>query len=87
MNKTALIFKHEFRKTIKRTGFIILTLLIPVLALLFIGISHLLSGITKPPVETYNIGYVDEAGGFAPLTEDNTAFIRFDTTRRPPRHW
>ena len=80
MNKTALIFKHEFRKTIKRGGFIVLTLSLPVLALLGIGISHFVSGISKPPSETYKIGYVDNTGGFNQFTtEGNTEFIPFDT--------
>ena len=82
MNKTALIFKHEFRKTIKRTGYIILTLALPVLALLGIGIFHLVSGISKPPSETYKIGYVDNAGNFTKFTtEGNTDFIPFDSAQ------
>ena len=82
MNKTVLIFKHEFSKTIKRGGFIVLTLSLPVLALLGIGISHIVSGISKPPSETYKIGYVDNTGNFNQFTtEGNTEFIPFDTNK------
>jgi ABC-2 type transport system permease protein len=81
MNKTLLIFRHEFLYTIKRTGFIILALALPVLALLGIGVFQLISGIAKPPVaEVTNIGYVDEAGGFDQFTgQGNITLVRFDT--------
>lgn len=80
MNKTILIFRHEFLHTIKRTGFIILTLALPVLALLGIGIFHIASGATKPPAEVTKIGYVDEAGGFDQFTtQGNINLVRFNT--------
>jgi ABC-2 type transport system permease protein len=80
MNKTLLIFRHEFLQTIKRTGFIILTLTLPVLALLAIGVFHIVSGVTKPPAEVTRIGYVDEAGGFDQFTtQGNITLVRFDT--------
>ncbi len=80
MNKTLLIFRHEFLHTIKRTGFIILTLALPVLALLGIGIFHIASGATKPPAEVTKIGYVDEAGGFDQFTtQGNITLVRFNT--------
>jgi len=41
MNKSLLIFKHEFLRKIRSAGFIILTLSIPVLALLGIGLFKL----------------------------------------------
>lgn len=68
MNRTLLIFTHEFFKTLKRTGFIILTLSLPVLALLGIGAFHVATGVTKPPAEVTEVGYVDEAGGFDQFT-------------------
>lgn len=75
MNKTYLIFKHEFLHTIKRVSFIILTLIIPVLALLGIGITELVTSISKPPViEITTIGYVDEVGIFDDHTSQD--FIR-----------
>ncbi len=80
MNKTLLIFRHEFLRTIKRTGFIILTFALPVLALLAIGIFHIASGVVKPPAEVTQIGYVDEVGGFGQFTsQENIILARFDT--------
>jgi ABC-2 type transport system permease protein len=65
MNKTYLIFKHEFMHKIKRVGFIIMTLIVPVLALLGIGVFKLASTISKPSVKEVSvIGYVDEVGVF-----------------------
>jgi ABC-2 type transport system permease protein len=81
MNKTLLIFRHEFLHTVKRTGFIILTLALPVLVLLGIGVFHIVSGIINPPVEVTRIGYVDEVGGFDQFTsQENVTLISFDTT-------
>lgn len=80
MNKTLLIFRHEFLQTIKRTGFIVLTLILPVLALLAIGIFHIASGMTQPPEEVNKIGYVDETGSFYQFTtRGNIIFVRIDT--------
>jgi len=81
MNKTLLIFRHEFRRTIKRKGFIIMTLIVPVLALLAIGVFQLVSAIIEPSeVETTIIGYVDEAGGFDQYTtQGNIELARYDT--------
>jgi ABC-2 type transport system permease protein len=79
-NKTFLIFKHEFRRTVRRTGFIILALSLPVLALLAIGIFQIVSGITKPPAEATKIGYVDEIGGFNQFTsQGNIILVGFAT--------
>jgi ABC-2 type transport system permease protein len=82
VNKTLLIFQHEFLHTIKRKGFIIITLIVPVLALLAIGVLQLASTISKPPVvTTTTIGYVDEAGGFDQYTtQGNIELVRFNTT-------
>ena len=80
MNKTLLIFRHEFLCTIKRTGFIIMTLIVPLVALLAIGVSQFISGIAKPTVEITTIGYVDESGGFQQYTsQGNITLVRFDT--------
>ncbi|MFC2070438.1 ABC transporter permease [Chloroflexota bacterium] len=81
MNKTALIFQHEFLHTIKRKGFIIMTLLVPVLALLAIGIFHVVLKTIEPPeIEITTIGYVDEAGGFDSYTTQGIIeLIRYDT--------
>jgi ABC-2 type transport system permease protein len=81
MNKTLLIFRYEFLRTIKRGGFIALTLSLPVLALLGIVIANVVSGIsTQTPVVT-KIGYVDEIGGFNQFTtQGKTELIEFETT-------
>jgi ABC-2 type transport system permease protein len=80
MKKTVLIFRHEFLSTIKRTGFIILTLALPVLSLLGIGVFHIISGITKAPAEITRIGYVDELGGLDQFTTQGTiTLVRFDS--------
>jgi len=80
-NKTLLIFRHEFLNTIKRKGFIIMTLIVPVLALIGIGVFHLVLTISGPPVvETTTIGYVDEAGGFDQYTTQGyIELVGFDT--------
>ncbi len=81
MNKTLLVFRHEFRHTIKRTGFIVLTIVPPLLILLGIGVYDIMSGITKPPAEVTKIGYVDEAGGFEQfVNQGNITLAPFDTT-------
>lgn len=65
MSKTYLIFKHEFLHTIKRVSFIIMTLIVPLLALLGIGITELVTTLSKPPEKVIkDIGYVDEVGIF-----------------------
>jgi ABC-2 type transport system permease protein len=68
MNKTLLIFRHEFLHMIKRKGFIILTLIVPILALIGIGVFQLASPGEPSVVEQTTIGYVDEAGGFEQYT-------------------
>ena len=81
MNKTLLITKHEFIISVKRVGFIILTLVLPVLALLLIGVMRIVSGVAAPPAEIIKIGYVDEAGGFDRFTEqENISLVPFDTS-------
>ena len=81
MNKTLLIFRHEFLHTIKRRGFIIMTLIVPLVALLSIGVFQLVSGIAEPPVQgVTTIGYVDKSGGFEGYTnQGKITLVRFDT--------
>jgi ABC-2 type transport system permease protein len=80
MNKTLLILRHEFLHTVKRRGFIIMTIIVPLIALLLIGVFQLVSGIAKPTVEIMTIGYVDELGGFQQYTsQGNITLVRFDT--------
>jgi ABC-2 type transport system permease protein len=70
MNKSYLIFKHEFIRKIKSAGFIILTLSIPAAVLLGIGIFKLAKSIFEDPEEViFTIGYVDEVGMFDDYTD------------------
>jgi ABC-2 type transport system permease protein len=79
VNKALLIFRHELLQTLRRVGFIILTFAPPVLALLAIGVFHIVSGIAKPPAEVTQIGYVDEVGGFDRfLTQGNINLVPFE---------
>jgi len=80
MNKTPLILRHEFLHTIKRKGFVVMTLIVPLVALLAIGVVQLVSGVARPTVEITTIGYVDESGGFQQYTsQGNITLVRFDT--------
>jgi ABC-2 type transport system permease protein len=80
MNRTFLIFRHEFSRTVRRTGFIVLTLALPVLALLGIGIFQIVSGIARPPAQVTKVGYVDEVGSFTQFTaQGNIDLVRYDT--------
>jgi len=57
-----------------------MTLIVPLIALLAIGVFQLTSGIAKPTVEITTIGYVDEAGGFDQYTnQEDVTLVRFDT--------
>ncbi len=57
-----------------------MTFIVPLIALLAIGVFQLISGIAKPTAEVTAIGYVDEAGGFDQYTsQGNITLVRFDT--------
>jgi len=81
LNKTFLILRHEFLHTVKRKGFIIMTLIVPLGALLAIGVYQLISGIAEPPaVEITTIGYVDHVGRINKKKKNgNIELVRFDT--------
>jgi len=68
-SRTGLIVRHEFLTTIKKKGFIILTLAVPVVILLGIGIFRLASSVVTPSAAVTRVGYVDHMGGFTPLYE------------------
>ena len=72
MHKTLLIFRYEFGQTVKRKGFIALTVIPPLLALIGIGVFQGLSGAAQPPPEAISIGYVDEVGGFNRFTDQES---------------
>jgi ABC-2 type transport system permease protein len=69
MNKTFIILKHEFWKTLRSTSFIILTLALPVLALLGVGIYQGVHYWYHPSaLQEEKIGYVDHIGMFGSFT-------------------
>ena len=86
MNKTVLILKHEFWQTIKRKGFIIMTLAFPLIVLLVIGIYQIVQSIDTPPAleEEVTIGYVDEVGGFDDYTSQpgGITFVAYQTEEK-----
>jgi ABC-2 type transport system permease protein len=71
MNRTAVIFKDELFTTLKRKGFILTTLALPVLGLLGIILFQLISGAAKPSslTDVPRIGYVDQVGIFNQYTQ------------------
>jgi ABC-2 type transport system permease protein len=75
MNKTRSIFKHEFLHTIRRAGFIILTLSLPVAALLGIGIYRIAAGVKAPPARETKLGYVDQLGGLSRFTTQGAVVL------------
>ncbi len=75
MNKTYLVFRHEFLMMIRRVGFIIITLIVPLLGMLAIIAVQIISGSTSTTVETKNVGYVDEIGGFDRFTEQGNVHL------------
>lgn len=57
-----------------------MTIIVPLVALLAIGIAHFVSGIAGPTGEITTIGYVDEVGEFQQYTsQGNIMLVRFDT--------
>ena len=86
MNKTVLILKHEFRQTIKRKGFVIMTLAFPLIVLLVIGIYQIVQGIDTPPAldEEVAIGYIDDVGGFDDYINQSggITFIAYQTEEK-----
>ena len=86
MNKTVLILKHEFRQTIKRKGFVIMTLAFPLIVLLVIGIYQIVQGIDTPPAldEEVAIGYIDEVGGFDDYIKQSggITFVAYQTEEK-----
>ena len=87
MNKTLLIFRHEFLLTIKRAGYIILTLIVPALALLAIGIFQLATVLSKSPQnKIVPIGYVDNLGLVdESAAEPDSRFISFGSKEEATR--
>lgn len=83
MNKTLLIFKHEFFQIIKRKGFIVMTLIVPLLALLFIGFFNIISDvINSKDTQIESIGYVNETTGFDKyMSQGEIQFVRYGSAK------
>ncbi|MDD5189843.1 MAG: ABC transporter permease [Dehalococcoidales bacterium] len=65
MNKTKLLIKHEFLTMVKRKGFIIMTLIVPVIALIGLLAARVIPTIINSSTPTVqNIGYIDHVGSF-----------------------
>jgi ABC-2 type transport system permease protein len=75
MNKTLLVLKHKFLRTVRRAGFIILTLSLPVAALLGIGVYRIESNVQKPSAQETRIGFVDQLGGLTQSTSQGTIVL------------
>lgn len=81
MNKTFLIFKHEFLQLLIKKGFIVMTMIIPILAVIALGIYQFVSLNMKNQEEKI-IGYVDETGSFNQYTDmKNIKLKRFNTVQ------
>ena len=80
MNKTLLILRHEFMTLVKRKGFIVMTVVFPLIGFAAIGIFLIVQGIGVGEVEIPAIGYVDELGDFSEYTtQGEFVFIPFST--------
>lgn len=78
MNKTFLVFRHEFLSMLRRTGFIVVTLIVPLVGILAIVAYQIISGAITPSAEIINVGYIDEVGGFDQFTQQgNVELIRY----------
>ncbi len=87
MNKTYLVFKHEFLNMLRRTGFIIMTLIVPLIFILAIVIYQIVSGAIKPSEEITRIGYVDNLGGFEQFTnQGNINLVRFNSAEEATKY-
>lgn len=80
MNKTLLILRHEFVTLVKRKGFIIMTLVFPLIGFAAIGIYMIVQGVDTGDRDLPVIGYVDETGGFSEYTiQGDLTFIPLDS--------
>ena len=81
MNKLWILIKHEFFQAIKKSGYIISTLIIPVAVLVSIGVSEIVDLITESKGnEPVIIGYVDEAGFITmPIDAGQLSLVPYQT--------
>ncbi len=81
MSKALLIFRHELTKAVRTALFVILTVAVPLVALIGIGVYVLISRSATPPAAIEaTLGYVDQAGGFDGFTRQGAiSLVRFAT--------
>ena len=82
MRKTAIILRHEFRQTLKRKAFILITVGFPLVLMLgygtYQGVQHWSQG-DADETEISRIGYVDHDGRFGEYrNQDGAAFVLYD---------
>ena len=84
MKKTLTILKHEFRQTLKRKSFIIITISVPLLLVLGYGIYQGVQHWYEPSEpEKEKIGYMDEVGGFDQYTsQHDITFIPYPSEEK-----
>jgi ABC-2 type transport system permease protein len=69
MNKALIIVRHEFWRTVRNRSFIIMTLALPILVILGLGIYSAVHSSYHPgPPQEEKIGYVDYTGTFGNST-------------------
>ena len=71
MNKTLIILKHEFTQAIKKRWFILMTLSVPLIALVGMSVYQIIQNRDVEPEapSEESIGYVDATGVFTDYTE------------------
>ncbi len=81
MSKALLIFRHELTKAVRTALFVILTVAVPLVALIGIGVYVLISRSAAPTTPgAATIGCVDQAGGFDESIRQGTiSLVRFAT--------
>ncbi|MFP3975588.1 MAG: ABC transporter permease [Dehalococcoidia bacterium] len=81
MNKALIILKREFTQTVRRRSFILLTLSIPLIAILGMLAYQIIQGMeAEPEKEEEKIGYVDATEMFTGYKEgEGVTFIQYAT--------
>lgn len=71
MNKTLRVIRHEFVQLVRQKGYIIVSLLFPLVSFATVGGYQVIQDITaeKAEDEITKIGYVDMAGGFSDTSQ------------------
>jgi ABC-2 type transport system permease protein len=80
MNLTFTIARHEFKSMTRRRGFVIMTLLFPLLALLGITVAQFILAAPDDPADLRTIGYLAPIGSF---TDNRTSESTISLVRYP----